>query len=415
VFGLSQIQQTLDLSGESFKTRHGRFKIQYLLRSPPRGWRNGLESVDGLGIIRAYARALERTYKSMMDAGWEEPDRGPARDPIPVLVHDFDHPFCGPTSLPAGAVVGLLSELDETTPNHCLKRAAIDASHETVHLFTLVHRRHMGLRDIRKWAWFDEATAVHIERRLNPRNPASLSNGYARDWVNFPEISLEFEGEQAGYHSAWFVTHLVGQYGDDFLRDVWHEAQPGETPCQVIDRLLWQRQPTTSKPVSPWSLLGTLVHDYAVRSHHTRALDALANRRYGDRKFTYVLPLDGTVELPHPWTDEIPPLGCRYYRIGPVKQPRRVSIELIPDDPHAQTALWATVHADGPGVNGCLSPTPLETYRDPTALRRVVAALDNPDHACELVLVVSHTASVAHLEDDPSAAVLKYNIRVSDA
>jgi hypothetical protein len=399
-----QRQDFIQRASPPFKTSGGLFQIYYLLRTPPKGRSNGLDGVDDFRLVSTYARALEDTYKHLRSARWHEPDRGPAADPITVVVHDTPYPHIAPAPThPGGVYIGLRSELEETTYHDCLMRAEVDATHEVVHVFTARHRwRTDGYVEGGSWAWFDEATAVYFERLLNQGSHATLSNGYARLWVNQPETRLEWE-KDGGHHGAWLLQYLVNRYGSRFLRDVWHEARLGETPCQVMDRIMQKR---TSRRAS----LEQLLHNYAVRSHHTSGLDRMANRRYGDRKFAYVLPLDGLTGRPEEWKDDVEPLGCRYYLIGPVQAPRPMTVEVLVEDPRALGTLSASIHSDAPGNNGRAYLKHLKPNRAVVPPRLAVdLAVATPE--TEFVLVVSRCASSDHLSDTENAG-LEYRVRV---
>ncbi len=369
------------MTGPPHLSPRGRFALHFLPRIPVAGRCNGLKGVDDPTLVKIYADALDTTYEALLERQWTSPVQN-GEGPINVFILDAPFPFVGRSGAsPGGLVIILRSELEEPTHRACQRRACVEATHEAVHLFTHLHRQ----LDDEEWAWFHEATAVFIEQFLHPCNHATLSNGYAQCWVNEPEIGLENAG---GYHAAWFLKFLVEKHDFKLLRETWH-SDPRGTPCQVLDALLRKRK----------SSLSAMVHAYAVRSHRTGCFDRLVNRRYGDRKYAYVMPLNGLPRQVDNWNDKILPLGCRYYRIGPSPRRRQVEIVINVSNPAHINALQATVHTWAIPLNG--HPRRLVKFRhcDPD---RLVANACCPSGNTELVLVVSHAgdySSMSHVQD----------------
>ena len=250
------------------------YLIYYGLRTPPQGRCSlGWHGVDDEALIDTYAKELRRAYHYFRDQGWDEPAVNPALRHIPVYVFDTACPFTSRSSSRYTFLV-LRSEIEEPTMAACEAQAEIDTCHEVVHSFTHVYRPLKEWKSI-SWSWFDEATAVYFERELCPGNPATLR--FARWWINRPEEPVEFT---KGYAAAWLVLHLVRENGPDFLRDVWRQARPDETPVVAINRLLGTR-----------GTFADLVHRYAVSSYRTETLDLQASQRFGPRRFSYVARL----------------------------------------------------------------------------------------------------------------------------
>lgn len=354
----------------------GHFALYSIPRTPKSGLCNGLNGVDDPRLIDVYAEALDETYEELTKRGWTPPIPA-GGDPIDVLIYDTPCPWVGKaTSRPGGLIVMLRSELEEPTRQASFHRARVDATHEVVHLFTYPRRSTPG--DDGAWTWFHEATAVYYERQLCRSNHATLSNGYARMWVNVPEIGLEDAG---GYHAAWFVRYLVEKYQERFLLDVWHSTAAG-TPGRVIDELLKKKHTS----------LADVVHDYAVHTYRTYAFDRLVNYRYGNRKVAFVMPIDGSVSNPVCWKDRLGPLSCRYYRIGPSATPRKCTIDVVPTNPNHTPMLKATVHRCSKASSGNHRPAIIQAS---LVNSRYTATTTCPANGTGLVLVVSHGGEVA--------------------
>ena len=278
------------------------YVIYYGLRTPPHGRCSlGWDGVDDEALIDMYAMALRCAYDSFCDRGWVEPRVDPALSHIPVYLYNTTYPFTS-RSCRRYTFLALRSEMAEPTIPACLAQAEIEACHETVHAFTHVHRPLKEGKSV-LWRWFDEATAVYFERGLCHGNLATLS--YARVWVNQPEQPVEFT---RGYAAAWLVQHLAQEHGLDFLRDVWQQAHPDESPVGAINRLLGSR-----------GTFEDLFYRYSVSCYRTKTLDLHASARFGCRRFCYVARLtdNWTGPADPKWEDTLEPLGCRYYKIDP--------------------------------------------------------------------------------------------------
>ena len=266
----------------------------------------------------------------------------------------------------------------EPTIPACLAQAEIEACHETVHAFTHVHRPLKEGKSV-LWRWFDEATAVYFERGLCHGNLATLS--YARVWVNQPEQPVEFT---RGYAAAWLVQHLAQEHGLDFLRDVWQQAHPDESPVGAINRLLGSR-----------GTFEDLFYRYSVSCYRTKTLDLHASARFGCRRFCYVARLtdNWTGPADPKWEDTLEPLGCRYYKIDPGHvRPVTLRIELEPKRSSSLAGLRAEAILEWSGATpaGFVPLHPAATFEGAPCLQADVA-LD--DLVSYVVLTVINTNS----------------------
>jgi hypothetical protein len=350
------------------------YVIYYGLRTPPHGrCFLGWDGVDDESLIDSYAAAMRRAYDYFRGQGWVAPRVDPALGHIPVYVYNAPKP--GASRRGDYTILILRSEIVEPTLAGCLMQAEIEACHEVVHTFTHVHRPLKGLKSDNwkrdEWAWFDEATAVYFERELCPGNQATLS--YARWWVNQPEQPVEFT---TGYAAAWLVQHLVRVHGPDFLRDVWQQARPHETPVVAINRLLGRR-----------GTFEDLVYHYSVSSYRTETMDPHAAQRFGCRRFSYVARLTGDLTGPAspPWDDTLGPLGCRYYKIDPGRAARPVTL-------HIEVHPKSTSSLAGLRAEAILEP-PVAAPAGFVPLRQAITS----EGASCLQADVSLNASVSHV------------------
>jgi hypothetical protein len=370
---LTDLQRIIELLEHRHVTPGGRFELFYALRNPRQGRGNGPLGVRDEAIIDAYAAALDRTYDHLRAEGWRDPIAD--GDRIPVYVYNPQNPFAS-NNIDGRPFLALRAELSEPTMEDSLRKAAVDATHEAVHTFTHLHRP-LKLGPSQAWFWFDEATAVHFESRLNLGNPATLR--YAMTWINVPEQPLELK---QGYCSAWLVRHLVDAHDDPILlRDAWQTSHVGESPATVLDRLIRAR--------GRFGSFAEFVHDYAMTSHRVEPLDPRAGARFGTRAIAYACPLDGTA--PPTWGDTLEPLSCRYYRIGlGALAPGKVRLSVAPDlgEPHQ---LWATALRE-PARGGTLTRFPLSPGPDGLTLKAVVPLAGPEDR---ILLVVTNTETQA--------------------
>lgn len=226
------------------------FDVYYEFRNPAaHGPGLGLMGIDRLELIDRYEAAVERVYALLADREEWTPPAGRLR----VYVFDTtrwwqngrDAPFTYPDKYD-GPVIGLRSVLNEPDREAMLARAEVEAAHETAHTFNHVHHPPSAQHSPSEkspwrydpWKWFDEATAVFMERQACDGHHEGLR--FAIHWAYQPELVLESPHSPGGYSAAWFVEYLVETFGWGFLRAVWHDRSGDrrERPVHVINRLL---------------------------------------------------------------------------------------------------------------------------------------------------------------------------------
>jgi hypothetical protein len=372
------------------------YVIHYGLRTPPQGrCFLGWHGVDDETLIDTYAAALRRAYDSFRGQGWDAPRVDPDLGHIPVYLYNTAFPFTSRSSR-RYPFLALRSEIEEPTIPGLHAQAEIDACHEVVHTFTHVHRPLKEWKSV-AWSWFDEATAVYFERMLCRGNPASLR--FARWWINRPEEPVEYT---KGYAAAWLVQHLVEENAPDFLRVLWHQARPDETPVVAINRLLGTR-----------GTFADLVRRYAVSSYRTDTLDPQAFQRFGCRRFSYVAQLAGNPTGPAGarWDDNLGPLGCRYSKIDPGRaRPLGLHIELTSRGSGSLAGLCADaiLEGSGAGPSAFVPLLPGTTSEDKPCLQADITLDESVSH---VVLTVINTES--GVPDQTEDRARDYEVRVT--
>jgi hypothetical protein len=190
-----------------------------------------------------------------------------------------------------------------------LEVARVDATHEVAHVFNHCHHAPSGAV-FDPWRWFDEATAVFVERQLCSDLDDSLRYGVY--WSYRPEHALNLmNSEGGGYQAAWFLTYVVGELRQPHLiRDVWHSpdahADSEVGPITILDRLM------------RWcgSCFENMFEAYAAQTYLSHPFDRNIHERFGERTLTEWICLEvGHVFDPDGPTEKLDPYGCRYYKI----------------------------------------------------------------------------------------------------
>jgi hypothetical protein len=422
------LRQVVEPLGAAPAFRNDHFDLHYRLRNPrAAGAGLGLMGVENDTLIRRYAEALEKTYNELRDRGWEHPTADPGQR-IRVYVFDTtrflqggrDAPFTYPD--PTGPVIGLRSVISEPDLATMLARADIEAAHELTHVFNHHVRRPDPYTLLESspwrcdpWQWFDEATAVFMERQVFPEHTENLR--FALHWAYQPELELELPYAPGGYCAAWFIEYLVKTFGWEFLHGVWHDHDPterGERPVNVIDRLLGARhngltfqqvfagegranpgeqqrrrelRATWRRPAAgPVALLAALGceppgpegvwstdpgcccerqpgdfcdDNYCTRAYSVHCFARGVHVRFGGRSITERLnvPVGTAVQLQS--GEPLGPLSCRYFQMYPDPAGKchsahvRVTIDVAPDACRLHAALMplADTRQCGPTVH----------------------------------------------------------------
>jgi hypothetical protein len=395
--------------------------------------------IEGEEILNRYARALEATYKLLRAHRWKDPAKG---NKIRVYVFDttrylrggIDAPFSHPD--PDGPVIGLRSAINEPSRRAMLQRAAIEAVHETTHAFNHAARPPDWTCPADPWKWFDEATAVFMERQVYPRHPEGLR--FALHWAYRPELELESGDAPGGYCAAWFIDYLVTTFGWGLLHAAWHDSDPTgrKRPTNVLDDLLrrdhnvslgevfgGRGRPTMEErqrrrglrtqrrrqsvpgccccPAGPGD--GDFCDDnYCTRVYSTHCFAPSVHDRFGGRSVTASVEVAAGALAAPDATARLGPLSCRYYRLYPKEARSAVRVRLTVQAPPSRCRLSAALlpvvatHQVGPTV--FLSQGSAEGDAQQTSFEGVVAFPTPPQG--HVVLVVANTR-VTPAEDPP--------------
>ncbi len=345
--------------GEAQPSAGGAFRLHYVTRNRLDGHAVGLCGVENTALLNAYADALDQAYDYFAtgQAGvpWELPRRSDDLKAVPVFVtrpvarslDAFTFTFAGESS------VWLRNLLQAPDASGIVQQAQVDATHEVAHLFT--HRHHApSPSPFDPWKWFDEATAVYIERELQPALFESIRYGVY--WSYAPELGLSLlNNEASGYFAGWFLRYLVRLLNFDLIRDVWHD--PNATgPIAALDALLRARC---------GSSFADVFTDYASNTYSYGAFDNEVYLQCGERSLAgWFAPACG-VSCTGPTADMLAPYACRYYRIDAPAGATRLNVTVRPElagAAHLRARVIAVDHArvvlgssDVPLANGAPS------------------------------------------------------------
>jgi hypothetical protein len=294
--------------------------------------------------------------------------------------------------------LGLPCRSADPTLQAAFHRAASEAVHQAAHAFNWSARPHQGLRE-EAWHWFDEATAVFMERCLLAGNPDAIR--FCLDWTDMPERSLD---NRAGmYEAGMFATYLATRFRPGLISDLWMQSTRTETPLETLNRLMQTECPelhTTDPALCPvfaeYCLDSYFLWDYQSKGF---ALDVYI--RFGKRALADCAALaPGESAIFKNTADH---LGCRYQRIELASGVRRLRLQatissgsaakldiravvVTKDMKRGSTARLVPAPAAGPPETVCLVAE-LDT-RNPAAADHVVlmvancgtrAAVPNPD------------------------------------
>jgi hypothetical protein len=291
---------------------------------------------------------LDKTWQVLTEQGWSAPTGSEPKGRVRVDVFDTPAVFdaSGGPEIDApftyrdenGPFIALRSVINEPDQQAMLARAAIEAAHEGTHLFTQELRRtkqrmsnEYGLQVALAWHWFDEATAVFVERLVFPEHRENLR--FAVHWAHRPELELEASEWPGGYCAAWFIEYLERAF-PGLLRDVWRDSVPAQTPVSTLDRLLrlpphntnfaevfaehppgnlFIGAPVKGRPCS--CQVARCRDNYSIQAYFSACFAPLVHRRFGGRSIaeSLVIPEGGSVQRGE--EPPLAPLSCRYYHL----------------------------------------------------------------------------------------------------
>ena len=332
----------------TLKAESDNFVIHYGLRNPAQGRGFGPMGVRWEWLVPSYLDALERAHRCMsIDFERSKPRTGTNGKTL-VYVSElseftggspftFDDPSRGP-------IIALPSRTEEPTRDGFVQRAISEAVHETAHVFNFTSRPSLVRFDPDPWTWFDEATAVTLERMVLPWNADSLR--YGMHWTDAPETPLDADG--FWYESFPFVSHIGKRYGPDIAGRIWEEAaqDPVVRPLEVLSRLA----SGTGLPYhGPDPTLEQVLCDFFASAYFSWdqqswsfAPDLFA--RYGERNLTESFVL-GQVGKSTKAVDRLNHLAVRYYRVFARADYHHLEVKVTTQARARRSPLYAAVIA----------------------------------------------------------------------
>jgi hypothetical protein len=297
----------LDRLTQSFPTPGGAFLLHYATRNRTNERSVGLSGVEHSALLNTYANALDKAYAHFTSSNenWDKPVKPTGFAAIPVYVTRPETHTLDPFTLTkrGQSSVWLRCLIHEANIDMMLLRAELDALHEVTHLFT--HRHHPpSSNPFDPWKWFDEATAVYMERRLGSHIGDCVRYGVY--WSYGPEQALNLMmAEGGGYLACWFVQYLADRFGPKLIRDVWHTRE-AVGPITCLDTLLRQQHNCGIRDVyGNYACQTYLYQDFALDVH----------LRFGERSIAQWF----SPGLGRPFglsgSDALDPFACRYYRL----------------------------------------------------------------------------------------------------
>jgi hypothetical protein len=305
------------------------FDIRYELRDGHHGVSGSIHGVRHLNAIGVYLDNLERAFKVLTSARHKRPTTT-YRIPVYVCsIAEFlssEHPAAIPLDEKGRAMILLPSRSPESNLAHAVGRAATEAIHEVTHVLNWVKRPPKSNNLLTSlWTWFDEGTAVFMERLLLPLNQDSAR--YCANWVDRPEIPLD--SLAAEYESGMFLGYLARRFGPPIISEVWLQAKENEKPLAVINRLVAEREPSLAPqnedevPVfGDYELASYFIWDYFSDSF---APDVFTRYRHRTLCGHQTLPAGSCV----PVHGDLDHLACRYYRFDLIDSVSEVEVELL--------------------------------------------------------------------------------------
>lgn len=319
------------------------FTLCYGLRNPRRGPGLSYWGVESRDLIDHYAKALDHMYAVLAGQNWTPPHKN-SKGRIPVAVFytaDYNgHDASFITARGGVSVIGLRNDNGEPTYQALLDRAAVEAAHEAAHTFTHRHRPLQGMYT-QPWEWFDEATAVFMERLAFPDKRETLR--YSGHWCRRPDLSLAHPDWPRGYFAGMFIEYLVKAFDLQLLHDIWHKARREDRPIDILQRLLEDRGvPIADVAAQVRDLFGAR---YFLDTYFDNGYAQDVFDRYGRRSVRHSLTVRKGSNKPVAEDDGLDHLCCRYYHLFAAANVQAVEVAVYtgapPDHCRIKAALVA--------------------------------------------------------------------------
>jgi len=378
----------------------------------------GIHGVRNPTLINVYLEALERLYQAMTGPVFRRPaPRVDDSGRTPVYVFNIADRFA--SNSPFMMVdqdgipyLGLPCRSADPTLQAAFHRAASEAVHEATHAFNWSARLYQGGLWQEGWHWFNEATAVFMERCLLAGNPDAIR--FCLDWTDMPERPLD---NRAGmYEAGMFATYLATRFRHGLISDLWTQSTRTETPFDTLNRLMQTECPelhTTEPALCPvfaeYCLDSYFLWDYQSKGF---ALDVYI--RFGKRALADCAALAPGGS--HIFKNTADHLGCRYQRIELASGVRRLRLQATLSSGSAgRLDIRAAVVTKDMKRGSVVHLVPVETPGPPETVC-LVAELDpiNPAATDNVVLMVANCGARAAVSnpDVPHDDGREYTIEV---
>lgn len=292
------------------------------------GYRDARTEFGGIGIdgirspmlLFSYIEGLERLYDAMTGIPFARPVI-PGRTTVLVcripLYMGRGDPFT--TRDGREFIIGLPSRRLEPDENSAFNLARADAIHEATHVFNFLARPPQRSLIEKGWQWFNEATAVFMERFLLHGTSACLR--YIANWVDRPEVPLDHR--DAEYEAGMFACYLSKRFGPRILTRIWTESGENDRPFDVLRRLL-----PGAASESALSCFAEYCEDsYFLWDHESNGFALDVFLRYGHRATTDSIKLR-VGDKCNPISTTIDHLACRYFRITTTEYVRSIHVRV---------------------------------------------------------------------------------------
>ena len=292
------------------------FDIQSRPRNQRHGPGNGVGGVRDPRYLAAIEKGVEDLYNTLVTPPFSR--RPPAGNPtrqdrtlVEILevqnrFPDCDCPHTRNEERTAIPCIVLPCRTTLPTLRAELEYITVAAAHEAAHVFNCVERP-LGVLPSGPWVWFNDATAVFMERATFPRFPNYLE--YSLDWCDRPERPLDsIEGR---YGAAMFVRYLAGRWKPAFVSEVWMKAEKREKPLETIERLKGVPGQQRCQCFASYAL-----DAYFLTDRRSRCYAPDVDRRYRGRALRDSFDLSAGIKPPL-LDGAVPHLACHYYRFYP--------------------------------------------------------------------------------------------------
>ena len=222
------------------KTVSEHFVVYFFDRHPGEGRMEPVHGVRDRRLVSECIAALERSYRALARELGAEPLFAPD-GLVPVYLFSVGDCFDGDDHLRCAQVrelyftshkqiypaILLPSRSRDATFEAELQTLRASAAHELAHVFNA--RRRWGRRivggvtcrwrDWEKWTWLNEGLAVRAERLVCPAIREWF--GFVREWVDRPEMPLDYSGYAAGMFAHYLAVWGTRQGVQDLPRRMW--------------------------------------------------------------------------------------------------------------------------------------------------------------------------------------------------